>query len=54
MVLHLQPKKPAIARKPIIITKNEAKNSFFRFDCVILFSCDKKEHLTNINLWEAA
>jgi hypothetical protein len=35
-------KKPAITRKPIIITKNEAKNSIFSFDCGTLFSCDKR------------
>jgi hypothetical protein len=31
MAHHLQAKKPAITRKPIIITKNEAKNSIFSF-----------------------
>jgi hypothetical protein len=30
-------KKPAITRKPIIITKNELKNSIFLFDCGTLF-----------------
>jgi hypothetical protein len=35
-------KKPAITRKPIIITKNEAKNSIFHFDCGTLFHVTKE------------
>jgi hypothetical protein len=35
--IQLQAKRNAITRKPIIITKNELKNSIFHFDCGTLF-----------------